>query len=67
MPKLSLSILFALLSLITLYDIVADPGQHKDLAAEQPEKANAMQKALAEWQGSVKDRFACKDCLSSIP
>jgi arylsulfatase A-like enzyme len=52
---------------VALYDIVADPEQQKDLAAQQPEKAKAMQKALAEWQESVKESFAGKDYLPTKP
>ena len=52
---------------VALYDIVADPDQQKDLAAEEPEKAKAMQKALADWQESVKESFAGKDYLPTKP
>jgi arylsulfatase A-like enzyme len=38
---------------VALYDIVTDPDQQKDLAAQQPEKVREMLKALAEWQESV--------------
>jgi arylsulfatase A-like enzyme len=46
---------------VALYDIVADPDQEKDLAAEQPEKVTEMLKALAIWRESVKASFAGKD------
>jgi len=38
---------------VELYDLDADPGELKDLAAAEPERAAAMRKRLAEWRQSV--------------
>lgn len=36
-----------------LYDLVGDPYEEKDLAAEQKERVEVMKDALDEWMGSV--------------
>ena len=38
---------------IELYNLKADVGEAKDLAAEMPDKARELQKRLAEWRASV--------------
>src|SRR6185295_7747545 len=40
-------------SRVELYDLTADPGELKDLAAAQPERAAEMKKQLAEWRTAV--------------
>jgi arylsulfatase A-like enzyme len=40
-------------SRVELYDLAADPGEQRDLAAAQPERAEKMRKELAEWRTSV--------------
>lgn len=38
---------------VELYDLSSDPGEERDLAAAQPERAQEMRKKLAEWRSSV--------------
>lgn len=40
-------------SRVELYDLASDPGEEKDLAAAQPEKAAALKKQLADWRLAV--------------
>jgi arylsulfatase A-like enzyme len=40
-------------SRVELYDLATDPGEQHDLAAAQPERAEAMRKQLAQWRKSV--------------
>jgi len=40
-------------SRVELYDLASDPGEEKDLAAAQPEKAAALEKQLADWRLAV--------------
>jgi arylsulfatase A-like enzyme len=40
-------------SRVELYDLAADPGEQRDLAAAQPERAEKMRKELAEWRKAV--------------
>ncbi len=47
----------------TLYDILADPGQEKNLADGYPQEVQRMLKDLAPWHESVKASFAGKDYL----
>ncbi len=44
-----------------LFDLLADPGEQHDLAAQQPEKVRAMQRVLEQWQASCRDSLAGKD------
>ena len=44
-----------------LFDLVADPGESKDLAAEKPEILNVMLKTLQQWQVSCEASAAGKD------
>ncbi len=46
---------------VTLYDILADPGQEKNIADQHPEEVQRMLKDLAVWRESVKASFAGKD------
>ncbi len=39
---------------IELFDVVADPGETKDLAPSQPEKARALQAELRAWREEVR-------------
>jgi len=52
---------------ITLHDIIADPEEQQNLAAEQPGKVITMQKALAEWQECVKKSFSGNDYAPANP
>lgn len=36
-----------------LYDMTADPGQDRDVSAEQPELAEGLRKAVADWRAEV--------------
>lgn len=36
-----------------LFDLVADPGQSRDVTAEYPERAAELKKAVAEWRKTV--------------
>jgi arylsulfatase A-like enzyme len=38
---------------VEIYDLEADPGEQKDLAASDPERAAAMRKKLADWRQAV--------------
>jgi hypothetical protein len=40
-----------------LYDMSADPGQRKDLAAEYPETAAQLKKAYENWWNDISRRF----------
>lgn len=40
-------------SRVELYDLASDPGEERDLAAAQPERAEKMKKDLAEWRQAV--------------
>lgn len=40
-------------SRVELYDLAADPGEQRDLAAAQPERAEKMRKELADWRKAV--------------
>jgi arylsulfatase A-like enzyme len=46
---------------VTLYDILADPGQETNIAEQHPEEVQRMLKDLAVWRESVKASFAGKD------
>jgi len=48
---------------VTLYDILADPGQEKDIAEVHPQLVKHMRKELAAWRKSVQASFAGKDYL----
>lgn len=43
---------------VELYDLGADPEEKNDLAAKQPDKANALRDRLHAWQKSVGAQFA---------
>jgi arylsulfatase A-like enzyme len=44
-----------------LFDLVADPGETQDLAAQRPEILQAMQQTLQQWQASCRDSAQRKD------
>ncbi len=46
-----------------LYDLIADPGETKDLAAEHPEIAAAMKEKLDDWRESCQRSLAGNDYL----
>jgi arylsulfatase A-like enzyme len=48
---------------VTLYDILTDPDQEKNLAEEHPQEVQRMLEDLAEWRESVRSSFAGKDYL----
>ena len=48
---------------VTRYDILADPGQEKNLADGHPQDVQRMLKELALWRESVKQSFAGKDYI----
>jgi arylsulfatase A-like enzyme len=48
---------------VTLYDILTDPGQEKDLAEQHPEEVRQMVADLAAWRESVQASFAGRDYL----
>jgi len=49
------------LAAVLLYDVVKDPKETTDLAAEQPERVAKMTAALKEWQQSVEKSLAGGD------
>lgn len=44
-----------------LFDLVADPAETKDLAADKPEIVKTLRKTLEQWRASCKDSLAGKD------
>jgi len=44
-----------------LFDLLEDPGENKDLAAEKPQVLESMKTALAKWRKSCKDSLAGTD------
>lgn len=46
---------------IELYDLANDPSETKDISAEQPEVAQRLTEALAQWNASVEASIAGKD------
>ena len=44
-----------------LFDLLEDPGETKDLAAEKPQIVEAMKTKLDKWRASCKDSLAGKD------
>jgi len=44
-----------------LFDLIEDPGEKKDLAAEKPEILQSMKVTLDRWRKSCKDSLAGKD------
>jgi arylsulfatase A-like enzyme len=47
-----------------LYDLQADPGQKRDLAASQPETVRQLRAEYEKWWASLAPRFAEACCLS---
>ncbi|NIA16133.1 MAG: hypothetical protein GWP08_18890, partial [Nitrospiraceae bacterium] len=39
-----------------LYDLNADPGEFKNIAEDEPERAQAMEAQLEEWIAGMMDR-----------
>ena len=46
---------------LQLYDLIDDPKESRDLAAEKPELFAALQQQFVQWNASVDDSFAGKD------
>jgi arylsulfatase A-like enzyme len=46
---------------VTLHDILADPGQERNIADQHPQEVQRMLKDLSVWRESVKASFAGKD------
>ena len=46
---------------VELYDLAKDPGEEKDLAAQQPDRAKVMRSALEDWLASVVRSLNGKD------
>ncbi len=44
-----------------LFDLIEDPGEKKDLAAEKPQILQSMKATLTKWRNSCKDSLAGKD------
>jgi arylsulfatase A-like enzyme len=44
-----------------LFDLLDDPGENKDLAAEKPQILQSMKATLVKWRKSCKDSLAGKD------
>jgi len=44
-----------------LFDLLEDPGESRDIAAEKPQILQAMQAALGNWRRSCKNSLAGKD------
>jgi arylsulfatase len=47
-----------------LFDLIKDPGETRDLAAEKPQLVQSMKTTLAKWRRSCKDSLAGKDYKS---
>jgi arylsulfatase A-like enzyme len=43
---------------VELFDLAADPGEERDLAPSQPERAAALRKQLADWRSAVGAQMA---------
>jgi arylsulfatase A-like enzyme len=48
---------------VALYDILADPGQERNIADQHPGEVQRMLKELDAWRESVKASFAGKDYI----
>jgi arylsulfatase A-like enzyme len=46
-----------------LFDLLEDPGENNDLAAEKPQVLQSMKTALVKWRKSCKDSLAGTDYL----
>ena len=44
-----------------LFDLIEDPSEIKDLAAQKPQILKAMKDTLEKWRASCKDSLAGKD------
>ncbi len=44
-----------------LFDLIEDPGEKKDLAAEKPQILQSMKATLTKWRNSCKNSLAGKD------
>jgi arylsulfatase A-like enzyme len=46
---------------LELYNLKSDPGEQKNLAAQEPARVKAMQAKLHAWQKSVDAKFPIKN------
>ena len=44
-----------------LFDLIEDPAETTDLAAEKPDIVTAMKQTLVKWRASCKDSLDGKD------
>jgi hypothetical protein len=44
-----------------LFDLIEDPGETKDLAAQKPQILKSMKKKLLKWQKSCQESLEGKD------
>jgi len=51
---------------VELYDLAADPGESKDLAAQSPDKAKQLRDALAAWRKRVGAQIPA-NCRDYVP
>jgi len=49
-----------------LYDLIEDPGEANDIAAEKPEILKEMKQTLLKWQQSCKDSNEGKDYSARV-
>lgn len=52
---------FYLQGRVELYDVVADPGEHHNLAAEKPELTKEMMEKLNKWRSEAQVKMATKE------
>lgn len=46
---------------VELYDLIDDPGEKSNLAADKPDQVKLMQTAYGSWESSVKESFEGKE------
>jgi arylsulfatase A-like enzyme len=49
----------------TLYDLVEDPGETRDVAADRPEELRRMRRYLADWRRSLRPTTVAKEILDA--
>ncbi|HXU44382.1 MAG TPA: hypothetical protein VN783_02565, partial [Thermoanaerobaculia bacterium] len=48
-----------------LYDVAADPGEDRDLAAENPVRAGYLRKLIRAWDLDARRRFAAEASIDA--